>query len=216
MLLVAQQVRHGLCVIPAGHQRTLTCQQLGVRAVLVDGEVIDDRLHGKGYGRFQIALGLRHDLVQPILGPRLHVGVEDEAHAAARHAAHHPETPEIVAKLLLYLTHEPFRVGCRRPGNDGLDGAEEIAVRGRADRSHIAVIQQLQYLVDNQDRFLPPRPFGLGAQQVLLRHHLQDRARHPAPCPRGPAPGCPATAGAPPPARHHGSGCGGWAAVARG
>ena len=47
----------------------------------------------------------------------------------------------------------------------------------------VAVLQVPHHLVENADGFLPPAPLGLGAQQVFLRHHLQDGAdvlRHPA------------------------------------
>ncbi len=98
-LFVAQQPRQRQRVVAGGHQRLVAAAQFGPGAALVDGKVVDDRIHRKGHGAFQLALGRAHHRHQPILRLDLAPRVEDKAHAAARHAAQHPEAPEISAKL---------------------------------------------------------------------------------------------------------------------
>ncbi len=143
-------------------------------AAFVDGEVVDYRLHGEGHGALQAALGLAHDGFQAILGTRLHGGVEDETHAAAGHAAEHPEAPETRAHLLARAANQRLGVEVGSPGNDGLDGAFEVALSGCADGGHVAGPQVSQNLVERADGLLAALPFGFRAQQVLLGDHLKD------------------------------------------
>ena len=107
-------------------------QQVGPGAFFVDGKVIDHRLHRERQGIFKLALGLRHKLLQPRLARGFLRGVKDESHAAARHAAQHPEPEKILPELRLHPVDDGFREQIRGPGNDGLDGAEEISRRRRA------------------------------------------------------------------------------------
>ena len=102
-------------------------------------------------------------------------GREDETHAAAGHAAEHPEAPEIRAELRAHLLDEPLGVVGGGPRDDRLDRALEIARRHRADRGDVAVAQGVEDLREDAERFLPAGPFGGGAQQIFLRHHLEDR-----------------------------------------
>jgi len=173
---MAHQVRHRLSVVARGHQCLIARQQFGVSAPLVDGEVIDHRLHGEGDGRFQPSLRRGHNLLQAHLGPRFHGRIKHKAHAAARHAAHHPEAPKLGLEFLVHLANQRFGIQRSCPGDDGLDWPKEVALRRRANGAHVLTLQQIEDLVDNADRLLPALPFGLRAQQVLLRHHLQNRA----------------------------------------
>ena len=42
-------------------------EQLGLRAALVDGEVVDHRLHGEGHAVLHGALGFAHDGLHALL-----------------------------------------------------------------------------------------------------------------------------------------------------
>ena len=57
--LRAQQRRHRQRVIARRHQRVAAAQQLGRGAALVDGEIVDHRLHGERHGMFHAPLGRR-------------------------------------------------------------------------------------------------------------------------------------------------------------
>ena len=95
-----EQAGHDLRIVTGWHERAVTGQQVAPGPAFVDGEVVDDRLHGKWQRALQLALGLRHDFRERDLGRRFVPGRKDESHATAGHAAQHPKTPEIVAELL--------------------------------------------------------------------------------------------------------------------
>ena len=78
----------------------------------------------------QLALGVGHDLGQGRLSLGLHLRGDNESHPAPRHAAEHPESPEPAAEPLAHPIDQGFGVDVGGPGDDGLDGAEEIARRG--------------------------------------------------------------------------------------
>ena len=46
----AQQRRDGESVVAGGHQRAVAGEQVGPGAALVDGEIVDHRVHGEGQG----------------------------------------------------------------------------------------------------------------------------------------------------------------------
>ena len=151
--------------------------------MLVDAEVVDHGLHGERHGPLHLPLGVAHDGLQALLGPGLAIRVEEEAHAAARHAAEHPEAPEGVSHFGAHLLDEGTGVQVPGPGNDGLDGAVEVALGRGADAVDVALLQLSQDFIQNADGFAPALPLRLGAQQVLLGHHLEDGSdvlRHPA------------------------------------
>ncbi len=72
--VLLEHLRHDQRVVARRHQavglarRILTAQQFGVRAALVDGEVIHHGIHGERQRVFQFALGATHDVLQPVLG----------------------------------------------------------------------------------------------------------------------------------------------------
>ena len=144
------------------------------RAVLVDGEVVDHRLHGEGNAALELSLGLAHDERDAILRRGFDGGVEEEAHAAAGHAAEHPESPEAVAELGAHLLDEALGVGVGRPGNDGLNGVVEVVLCEAADAADVARSQTLDDVVKQGDGLLPRAPFGCAAQQVFLGDHFEN------------------------------------------
>ena len=82
---------------------------------------------------------------------------------------------------------------CSAHGNDGLDRPVEIALRGARRWRGCRRARRSPRISSRMPRACwRACPLGLGAQQVLLGDHLEDRARRPAPCRRAPAPGCPA------------------------
>ena len=95
----ADERRHRQSVIFGRHQRRAAAQNPGVGSPLVDGEIVDHRVHGERHGVFQLAFGLAHDDLEAFLGERLAARIEQESHPASRHAAEHPESPEILAEF---------------------------------------------------------------------------------------------------------------------
>jgi len=187
----SHQVGHKHGVVARGHegQRIVAArlvaspvQQDGPRAPLVDAKVVDDRLHGEGQRRLEFPLRLRHDLLHPVLGRSAHGGIEDEPHPAAGHAAQHQESPEVLAVLRFHPLDQAFRVEGRGPRDDRLEWPGEIARGECAQPADITALQGLDDLVEDAARLLPAQPLCLRPQQVLLRHHFQDRSdvlRHP-------------------------------------
>ena len=55
-------------------------------------------------------------------------------------------------------------------------GPVEIPLRAGADRADVAAFEAADHFVEDAERLLAALPLGLRAQQVLLGHHLQDRA----------------------------------------
>ena len=108
------------------------------RAAVVDGEVVDHRLHGEGQGVLQAALRRGHQLLEIVLGLALALGIDDEPHAAAGDAAEHEEAPVGRAEAGADLLDERLRVMVRGPGDDRLDGAEEVVRGGAGDFPHVA------------------------------------------------------------------------------
>ena len=105
----------------------------------------------------------------------LRCGREDEAHAAAGHAAEHPEAPEVVAEFGARPRDQRLGVEVAGPGDDGLERPVEVALRARADRADVAALQVAEHFVEDAERLLPAVPLGFGAQQVFLGDHLEDR-----------------------------------------
>ncbi len=168
-----QQRRHDERVIAGGQERAV---HVAPRAALVDGEVIDDRLHRERQRVLQLALGRRHDFAERFLGGGLDARIKDESHAAAAHAAEHPESEKLLAEPFTDPVDHGLSVQVRRPRNDGLDRAEKVARCRRADGRNISGTQRLDDFIQNFHRFLAGLPLGLGAEEVFLRHHLQNRA----------------------------------------
>ena len=99
MAFLPEQGGDGERVIARGHQSGRAFEKIGKRAAFVDGKVVNDRFHREGQGMLQFLLGGGHDFLEALLGEALFLRSEDEAHAAAGHAAQHPEAPESLAEF---------------------------------------------------------------------------------------------------------------------
>ena len=99
---------------------------------------------------------------------------EDETHAAAGHAAEHPEAPEVAAELGLAFGDELFGEVVRGPRNDRLERLAEVARGRRAERLDVAALQRRDHFVEHAEGILAAEPFGVGTEQVFLRHHFKD------------------------------------------
>ncbi len=172
----AQQRRHGQRIVFGGQQGVIAREQARLGSAFVDGEVIDHRVHGERDGMFQALFGFAHDGGEPVLGFGSPVGRKEKPHAAAGHSAKHPEAPEILAHGGARPADERIRVQVSGPGDDGLDGTVEVALRFRSDAADIVLLQPLLDLVQDAYGFLPSLPLGLGSQQILFGHHLEDGA----------------------------------------
>ena len=62
------------------------------------------------------------------------------------------------------------------PGNDGLDGAGEVAVERGAQSANVAALEEPRDLIQDPDGLPSSQPFGFRAEQVLLGDHLEDGA----------------------------------------
>jgi hypothetical protein len=174
--LGAHQRGHGQGVISRRHERPLALQQAALGAAFVDGEVVDHRLHGEGHGVFQAALGFAHDALHGALRFGLAARMEQESHAAAGHAAQHPEAPEILAKRGPRAFDQAVGVKVAGPRNDGLDGPVEIPPGPLADPADVALPQAVHHFVQDADGLAARLPLALAAQQVALGDHLEDRS----------------------------------------
>src|ERR1022692_2200364 len=120
------------------------------------------------------ALGFAHDGLHALLRFPLAPRAEEESHAAARHAAQHPESPEILAEFGARAADQGVGIEVAGPRNDGLYGPVEILLGTRPDGADITRLQVAHYLIQYGDRLLAAEPFRFRAQQVFLGHHLQD------------------------------------------
>ena len=163
-------------VVSGGHQRVRIPKQVGARAVVIDGEIIDDRFHGEGERVLEIAFGGRHDLLELFAGLGGSVGGNDEPHASAGHAPEHPEAPEILAEPGTRAIDERLGVKIRGPGDDGLDGTMEIPGGGGADGGDVRRAQGAEDFVEHTEGFLSRLPFVGRAEEILFGDHLEDGA----------------------------------------
>ena len=140
--VLSQQRWYGQRVIAGRHERRAAVEQVGEGPALVNGEVIDHRLHREGQGVLELPLGGGHDLLQALLCQGFLLRGEDEPHAPAGHPAKHPESPERIAEFRAHSPDERLREIIRGPRNNGLDRLAEVA-RGRcADPAHVSPLER--------------------------------------------------------------------------
>ena len=104
----------------------------------------------------------------------LALGAEEESHAAAAHAAEHPEAPEVVAEFLADTVDQRVGVEIAGPRNNGLDGAVEVALQAAAERADVAPLEMAGDLIEDPDGLAAAEPLGFTAQEVLLGDHLKN------------------------------------------
>ncbi len=183
-------------VVAGGISASPPCSSSAQVPLLVDGEIVDHRLHGERHRVLQSALGLGHDGVQtrpgrvaadrglkmkPMPPPDMPPSIQKPQKSA----------PNSVADA----RDQRLGVEVAGPGNDGLDRAEEIALGGmRRCASHVAGLQQRR---GSRRRCAWPAA-GLSTRPRsaadISRSPFRESARRPAPCRRAPAPGCSAAA----------------------
>ena len=185
----ADERRHRQRVIFGRHQRRAAAQNPGVGSPLVDGEVVDHRVHGEGHRVFQFAFGLAHDDLETFLGERLAPRIEQESHPASRHAAEHPEPPEIRAEFGTCAADQRLGIEIPGPRDDGLHGTFEIALGAGSDGPDVAALQMAPRSRRGCPwlRDAPATPFRSGAG--TSPSPFPGWGRHPAPFRREPAPG---------------------------
>jgi len=162
-------------IVRPGEHCPIPFQQAGHAALLIDGKVIDHRVHGKGQGMLQAAFFTAHHLQQGGGRTLASLRRHHEPHPAARHAAQHPESPVGTAQCFPCTVDDGFHIEIRCPGDDGLDGAEKVT-RGRLRQGgHGSIAQHGQHLIQNVASLLAGLPLGRRTQQIALGYHLQDR-----------------------------------------
>ena len=123
----------------------------------------------------QLALRGGHDFLQAPLPLSLPLRGKNKTHAAPAHAAEHPEAPEVVAELAADALDEPLGERSRGPRDDGLNRLAEVARRGGAERADVAGLQRGEHFVEDAEGVLATAPLGFAAEEILFRHHLQNR-----------------------------------------
>ena len=123
----------------------------------------------------EAALRRRHDAGKRLLPLEPGRGLEDESHPAPRHSPEHPEAPKAVAEAGPDRIDERLGVGVARPGDDGAEGACEVAGRGGGDPPRVAGGEAGDDLVEHLSRLDPRTPLRFAAEEVFLGHHLEDR-----------------------------------------
>ena len=161
-------------VVARRHQGFLAREQVGDRAVLIDGIVEHDRIHRERQGVLQLALRPQHDLLHPLLRLELALRCEDEAHATARHAAQHPESPKVIAEGLGSAGDQLLREMGGSPRDDRLDRPAEVAGRRCSQTPDVALAKRVDHLIEQPERILSPGPFRRQTEEILLRDHFQD------------------------------------------
>jgi len=156
--LRANERRHLQGVIACRHQGIVTRKQCRLCSMLVDCEIVDHRLNGKGNAAIHLAPGLTHDGLQAFLSLRLPLGGEEESHTTAAHAAEHPEAPEVVSEFFANAVDQRVRVKIGGPRNNGLDGAIEVALQAAAERADVAALKLAGDLIEDADRLLAAEP----------------------------------------------------------
>lgn len=163
-------------VVSGGEEGVCSFEEVGVGAVGVDLEIVDDGVHGEGEGVLQFALGGDHDFLETDEGFFFALGVDDESHAAAGHAAEHPEAPEVVAEFGLGACDEGFGEVVGGPGDDGLEGAAEVVGGEFSELFDVSGFEGFEDLVEESEGFFAALPFGGGAEEVFFGDHLEDGA----------------------------------------
>jgi hypothetical protein len=100
---------------------------------------------------------------------------KDEAHAPARHPAEHPEAPEITAERGARARDEAFGVEIAHPWDDRLQRPEEIGGQRAAESADFAGGKLAENFIQRGHGLMARGPLGLAAQEVFLRHHLENR-----------------------------------------
>ena len=172
--VLTKQGRGDQGVVRGGHERRGVFEQIGAGALFIDGEVVDDRVHGEGEGVLEITFGSRHDLLELFPGLGHAMRGHDEAHAAAGHSTEHPEAPEILAELGARAVDEGFGVEIRGPGDDGLDRAMEVAGGGGADGGDVRGAKGAEDFVEHAEGLLSSLPFVGRPEEVFFGDHLED------------------------------------------
>ena len=162
----------------------------------VDREVVDDRLHREGQ-RVLAACAWRA-LISSwscACASALRAGANRKRHPAARHAAEHPEAPEVIAKRGAGLLDQRLGVEIAGPGDDRLERPEEVA-RGRRAHAAISPSRSAARIASKISAGilagLPTRPRSAAD---ISRSPSPGSGRRSGPCRRAPAPGSPASAG---------------------
>ncbi len=108
-----------------------------------------------------LAFGSHHRFGQPLLGFRFDLGIKDETHAAAGHAAQHPKAPEPVRIPLAALFDQQVGEAIGGPGDDRLQGALEVTRGDFADPLDVAILDRCDDLIQYLHRFAASFPFAL-------------------------------------------------------
>ena len=144
-------------------------------AVFVDGEIVDDGIHRERERGLELVFRGEHDCEQAGLGLDAPMRRENKTHAAAGHAAEHPETPEILAERLAGAGDKLLGVVVAHPRNHRLEGPEEIFGERAPEAADVARGQEGEDLVKRGDGAAARGEFGCAAEEVFLGGHLEDR-----------------------------------------
>ena len=173
-MILAQDRGKNQVVVAIGENCGVACEKLGSGSCLVNLEVVHHGLNGERDTAGETAFGVAHQDAETLLRLQFMRGIEDESHAAAGHAAEHPEAPECWAKGLADFVNQSLGVEIVCPGNDGLDGTIKVALRGVADCADLPGAQVCNDFIEDCAGLQTASPLSLRPQQVALSHHFED------------------------------------------
>ena len=174
--LAAQARGQRLLIKAGGQQGGRAGEQSSDRAVFVDGKIVDHRVHGKRQRVLQLAFGGEHDLLQFFLTFAFSLRRKNKTHAAAGHAAEHPEAPEVIAKGGSCARDQLFGIKTRDPRDDRLQRAEKVIRQRGAERADVSGGKQTKNMIQRGDSLAPRLPFSFAPQQIFLRDHFKNRS----------------------------------------
>ena len=173
--IATQQRGHGELVKLDGEQGLDSAEQRGDGTVFVDREIVHDRIHREGERGLEFAFRGQHNLREPGLGFGATVRGKNKTHAAAGHAAEHPESPEIVTEGGAGALDELLGVAIAHPRNHRLQRAKEIFGERTAEAANVAGGEQREDVVERGDGSASGTELGLAAEEIFFRGHLEDR-----------------------------------------
>ena len=101
---------------------------------------------------------------------------KNEAHAAAGHAAEHPEAPEIFAEGFAGAGDELLGVAVAHPRDHRLERAEEVFGEGAAEAADVARGKERENVVEGGDGAAAGGELRFAAEEIFLGGHLEDGA----------------------------------------
>ena len=176
-------------IVGRRHHRARAGFQRGERAVRVDPEVVDDRLHGEGQRVVEVGLGAVHDRGDLVLEFVVALRGHEERHPAAGHAAEHQEAPEVVAQGRAGLANDRLGELVGHPGDDPLERTVPVPGCPLSQAADVRVPRRRRRSAGRSRAPPGGRATPRGRGEGTWRSPCSGSGRHSEPCRRGPGSG---------------------------